>query len=65
MCGLRGDNTVACWGDNRAGQSEPPRSDLGEAFSAVSAGGDHTCALRSDNTIACWGRSHPGPVLPP
>lgn len=50
-CALRSDDTVACWGDNRYGQSEAPSG----TFSAVSVGLLHSCALRSDDTIACWG----------
>ncbi len=50
-CGLKVDNTLACWGDNGNGQATPPAG----SFKQVSAGYTHTCALKADNTLACWG----------
>ncbi len=50
-CGVKSDGTLACWGNNREGQSTPP----GGTFSQVSAGSWHTCGLKSDGELACWG----------
>jgi len=50
-CGLRNDGAVSCWGDNRYGQSEPPRG----PFTEVSAGIERTCGLRPDGSVVCWG----------
>ena len=56
-CGLRTDNTIACWGNNRP---RPERHHLKANSAAVTAGGDfNTCGLRTDNTIACWGSERP------
>ena len=51
-CGLRTDNTITCWGNNRSGQADAPSG----SFKAVTAGGGHTCGLRTDDTITCWGQ---------
>ena len=50
-CGLRADNTIACWGANWRGQSDVPDGE----FQAVSAGEGHSCAINTDRTIVCWG----------
>ena len=55
-CGLRGDATIACWGDNWQGQSDPPDGE----FRAISTGDRHSCGLRGDATISCWGDNHQG-----
>lgn len=55
-CGLRADQTVACWGDNRSGQSNAPAGE----FLAVSAGGSQSCAIRVDGSVSCWGSGHDG-----
>ena len=52
-CGLRGDRTVACWGNSTWGQTESPAG----SFSAVTASSGHSCGLRIDGTVACWGDS--------
>jgi uncharacterized delta-60 repeat protein len=51
--GVAHGQTVACWGDNFAGQSMVP-SDLGAVIS-IAAGRDHTIAIKSDGTVRCWG----------
>ena len=51
FCGLRADQTIACWGDYEFGQSDAPEG----RFTAVSAAAMHSCGLRADQTIACWG----------
>ena len=50
-CGVRGDGSVACWGDDEHGQATPPAG----AFLSVSAGVDHSCGVRAAGVIACWG----------
>ncbi len=60
-CGLRTDQTIACWGSNNYGESNPPPG----RFTAVSAGGGHSCGLRTDNTITCWGDNNSGQSNPP
>ena len=56
VCGLRGDATISCWGDNDHGQTDAP----GGTFTAISAGEDHSCALGGDATISCWGNNEYG-----
>ena len=60
-CGLKGDGTVACWGENDYGQSTPPAG----TFTQVSAGYGHTCGVKSDGTVACWGTNDYGQSTPP
>ncbi len=60
-CGLLTDQTIACWGSNNYGESNPPPGH----FTAVSAGGSHSCGLRTDNTITCWGDNYFGQSNPP
>ena len=45
-CGLRTDGTVACWGDNISGQTEPPDGQ----FTSLSAGSSQTCGIRTDSS---------------
>jgi len=62
-CIRRGDGTVACWGDNQAGQLgdatapsfRPTPGDVpGVIASAIAAGGQHVCALVAGRYV-CWG----------
>ncbi len=46
-------------GDDRPGAGAPT------AFTAVSAGGDHSCALRSDGSVVCWGDNLHGQATAP
>jgi Putative Ig domain/Regulator of chromosome condensation (RCC1) repeat len=58
-CAIRPDDaSLACWGDDSAGQlDEVP----GGEFGSVSAGGTHTCAIRTDDaSLACWGDDSAG-----
>ena len=55
-CGLRTENTVACWGDNYFGQSDAP---LGR-FEGLSVGAYHSCGVRAGGTLACWGSNSKG-----
>jgi hypothetical protein len=60
-CAIRGDGTLACWGDDRFGQASPPTG----TFSAVDAAFRYACGLRTDATIACWGQGDVGQLPPP
>jgi hypothetical protein len=50
-CGMRDDDTIACWGNDQYGQATPPEG----AFKAVGAGYYYSCALTLDDEIHCWG----------
>ena len=62
-CGIKTDNTLACWGRSIERQSIPASSesrqggpvDKNTRFLAVSAGWLHSCGIRIDGTAACWG----------
>ena len=60
-CALREDNTVACWGDNQHGQTDPPSG----TFKAVSSGRYHSCGLLTNGGIDCWGLDDQGQANPP
>jgi Regulator of chromosome condensation (RCC1) repeat len=53
-CGLRTDQTIACWGDNFFGVATPPSGTFTQLDVDDSAS---ACAVRTDQTIACWGTS--------
>ena len=59
-CGVKTDDTVACWGRNNAGQSTPPEGE----FASVSAGGSHTCGVKTGGAVACWGSNSEGQSTP-
>ena len=50
-CGIRDDDTVACWGFNNHGQADAP----GDRFRAISVGLWHSCGIKIDGTAHCWG----------
>ncbi len=50
-CGIRGDQTVSCWGNSFWGQTDPPDGE----FTQISAGDYYTCGIRTDRTVSCWG----------
>ena len=56
FCGIRTDDTIVCWGDNKFAQTDTPTG----GFKAVSAGGFHSCGLRADDSIVCWGNNGNG-----
>ena len=60
-CAIRTDHTIACWGDNRHGQTDPPPGQ----YTTIAAGLNHSCAIRTDHTIACWGDNRHGQTDPP
>ncbi|MBN1611381.1 MAG: hypothetical protein JW940_32405 [Polyangiaceae bacterium] len=49
-CGIRPDDTVACWAEDGSIELPAPEG----AFSAVAAAGSFSCALRTDGTLTCW-----------
>ena len=58
-CGVRADQTVACWGANYNGQADPPAG----KFWSVSVGAGYSCGLLVDQALACWGENaHEGPA---
>ena len=74
-CGLRGNGTVACWGDNTYDQAPrnptpsatvtPTPTPLPGRYTQISAGRLHTCGVRSNGTIHCWGDNGRGQSSPP
>ncbi|MFN7147376.1 MAG: hypothetical protein ACK4YP_26645, partial [Myxococcota bacterium] len=50
-CALRPDGTVACWGRDVAGETEPPPG----TFTKLALGEKRSCGLASDGAIHCWG----------
>lgn len=69
-CARESDNTLWCWGDNRAGelgignapnQLNPIQvSALGATVAEVSAGNGYTCAHKTDGTLWCSGSNGSG-----
>ena len=57
-CFLKSDNSVACWGYNAYGMSDPQL----DKFIDISAGHRHTCGVRTDKTLLCWGHDAFGQV---
>ncbi len=60
---LRGDGTVAAWGDNTYGQTTIPAG-LSNVV-AIAAGDFHSLALRGDGTVVGWGRNDYGQTTIP
>ena len=60
-CGVRFDHSLVCWGENWAGQAEPPEGE----FVSVALGWAHSCGIRVDQTISCWGGNWDGQAEPP
>ena len=56
-CGIRDDQTIACWGNNIYKQIDAP----GGQYTMVAAGGSHSCAITTDQTVECWGSRSGGP----
>lgn len=55
-CGIRTDGTVACWGENTNGLTNPPAG----TFTNVSAGSHHACAVGTNEKLSCWGANTEG-----
>jgi len=74
-CALKADTTVACWGENSAGQLGEGRQSGGELLPvqvvdsmgapirdiiSIAAGTSHTCAMKLDASVLCWGANNSG-----
>ena len=59
VCGLKADNTVACWGVPSFGRLDVPAGE----FKSVTVGRLHSCGLRFDGTVECWGISTGEPLI--
>ena len=68
-CAIRADRTMACWGDNRYGQSQarPSPAELPPSgrYTAIDTGRYHACAIDTDEAVVCWGRNDYGQSDPP
>jgi len=56
-CGIRGDETVACWGL----QGQPPPG----LFLQISAGEFHVCGVTKESEVQCWGGHVFAAITPP
>lgn len=61
-CGIRADQTIACWGTERVFPLGDPPSG---AFADVVVGQGHACGIRTEGTIECWGSADLGTRNPP
>lgn len=68
-CGIRGDGTLWCWGDDESGQlgvgtrvssARPMQVGSSASWRSVSAGDQHTCAIDGDGRLYCWGAGERG-----
>ena len=53
-CGIRTDDTIACWGSPDQLVSGLPEG----TFTSINVSNSNACAIRTDGTIACWGSPH-------
>ncbi len=60
-CGLRTDQTIACWGSNDLSVATP----LDGLFKSVETGTSRSCGVRIDDTVACWGSRNYGRLEAP
>ena len=72
-CAIHDDGSLACWGQNHAGQlgvgdqmfklvATEVNLGTGRTAKAVSLGWSHTCALLDDHSVQCWGGNPYGQV---
>ena len=64
-CVVTTGGMVACWGDNRSGQTAVPAAIAAGGQVAVSAGAFHTCALSAGGGVVCWGDNGSGQTAVP
>ena len=60
-CAIKTDQTIACWGNNRFGQTDAPPGQ----YTTLASGGVYSCAIKTDQTIACWGDNGSGQIDAP
>lgn len=61
-CGIRPDQSLACWGFDSDLRITPPTTGT---YDRISVAPEHNCALRTDNTPVCWGFLNDGRGSPP
>ena len=70
-CAVKGDFTVACWGNNSnyalgdgtaVNRTFPVAVTGLTGVESVSVGTTHSCALKSDKTVWCWGANDFGQI---
>jgi len=49
-CGLCEDGSAVCWGEDLAGNTEPPNTE----FTMISIGFSSSCGLTADGEVECW-----------
>ena len=54
---LTNNNTVQCWGSNKANQCDPLHRTLTDVIQ-VACGSMHSVALLSNGTVRCWGSNY-------
>ena len=59
--GIHTGARAVCWGSNEYGQLDAPSG----AFTAITAGGEHSCGLREDGRVECWGDDYYRQAAPP
>lgn len=70
-CAILNDDTVACWGDNSAGQLGQDSTTVPQSTNPVlvpglsgvkviTAGLAHTCIIAANSTVQCWGSNAKG-----
>ncbi|MEP7361591.1 MAG: hypothetical protein ABI744_08430, partial [Chloroflexota bacterium] len=66
---LRGDGSIAAWGDNLNSECNVPAPPAGLSYLEVRGGDKHSLARLSDGSVVAWGDNSSGecnvPALPP
>jgi hypothetical protein len=57
-CGIRVDQTLACWGNDDYGQRTPPPG----RYRRIASAGAYSCAIGTDGVTRCWGSYPPPPA---
>ncbi|MCK4660438.1 MAG: hypothetical protein KAV82_13020, partial [Phycisphaerae bacterium] len=55
--GERSTGSLATWGNNWAGQANPP---FGDDYTTIAAGASHGLAIKTDGSLVAWGSSTSG-----
>lgn len=69
-CGVKDDNSLWCWGNNRYGiwgdgtqpasSAEPVLVATDNPWQELSFGFNHSCGIKADNSLWCWGNNSHG-----